>query len=257
MCGGPKEPYDAYKGGDYQRWQDLYDKKAAIQQSLAKGEIDQATADAQTAALQNIGRLDKWGNKVKSDPSANMEMREHSRQNDIGLGKIGIDKAFTKFGDQYYNGYKSDYSGYYDPQLDRQYKEAVGKTTAALADRGVLDSSVGANNFGDLARQNAEAKTNIANEGLDAANKLRGTVENAKSSLYSLNEASADPQAINAQAIGQATSLVAPPQYSPLGQVFASALNSVSAYQQAKQNAPTAQYKTPYATGYGSGSVVK
>ncbi|MER9685913.1 hypothetical protein [Mesorhizobium sp. M0139] len=255
MCGGAKQPYDAYKKGDFANWKTQFDQKAAIQTALANGTIDKATADAQIAALG--GGLDKLGNKIKSDASANMEMREVSRQNDVGLGKIGIDKAFTKFGDSYYNGYKSDYNNYYDPQLDRQYKEAVGKTTAALADRGVLDSSIGANNFGDLARQNAEAKTNIANEGLDAANKLRGTVENAKSSLYSLNEASADPQAINAQAIGQATSLVAPPQYSPLGQVFANALQSVSAYQQAKNNAPTAQYKTPYASGAGSSTVIR
>lgn len=254
MCGGGSDQYDAYKLGHFQQWKNMFDQRAAVQTALAKGEIDQATADARMGA---IGDPAAWENIIKSDPSASMEMRELSRQNDINLGKIGIDKAYSKFDDNYYKGYQDDYTGFYNPQLDRQYKEAVGKTTAALADRGVLESSIGANNFSDLARQNSEAKTNIANEGLDAANKLRGTVENSKSSLYSLNEASADPQAANAQAIGQATALVAPPTYSPLGQVFAAAFNNLGTFQQARQNRATANYKSPYATGYGSGTVVK
>src|SRR5690606_6782182 len=105
--------------------------------------------------------------------------------------------------------------------------------------------------------QQTEARTNIANEGVDASNKLRGTVENAKSSLYSLNEASANPQAVNAQAVGQASALVAPPTYDPLGQVFASALGTLGNFQQARQNTPTKSYKSPYASGYGSGKVVR
>lgn len=253
MCMGGDEPYDAYKSGDFAQWKGLFDKRAAIQTALAKGEIDQATADAQLAAL---GDLSGYENKIKSDASAEMERREVSRQHDVDLGKIGIDKAFSGFGDSYYGGYRNDYTGYYNPQLDQQYGRAVDKTTANLAERGILESSVGAQKFADLAKQNADARTNIANEALDASNKLRGQVENAKSSLYSLNEASADPQAINAQAIGQATSLVAPPTYSPLGEVFASALNSLSSYAQARNNRPTKSYQSPYAAGFGSGRVV-
>ncbi len=253
MCMGGDEPYDAYKSGDFAQWKGLFDKRAAIQTALAKGEIDQAAADAQLAAL---GDISVYENKIKSDASAEMERREISRQHDVDLGKIGIDKAFSGFGDSYYGGYRNDYTGYYNPQLDRQYGRAVDKTTANLAERGILESSVGAQKFADLAKQNADARTNIANEALDASNKLRGQVENAKSSLYSLNEASADPQAINAQAIGQATSLVAPPTYSPLGEVFASALNSLSNYAQARNNRPTKSYQSPYATGFGSGRVV-
>lgn len=254
MCGGGNDSYDAYKSGDFQNWKSLFDQRAAVQTALAKGEIDQATADARLGALGDPSSL---ANKIKSDPSAGMEMRETSRQNDVNLGKIGIDKSFNKFDDNYYKGYQDDYTGFYNPQLDRQYKEATGKTQAAMVDRGTLDSSVGNNAFADLSRQNAEAKTNIANEGIDASNKLRGTVENAKSGLYSLNEASADPQAINAQAIGQATSLVAPPVYSPLGQVFASAVGNLSNFQQARNNRVTANYKSPVPTGYGSGTVVR
>lgn len=198
-------------------------------------------------------------NQIKQDPSGGMELREVMRQHDVNLGRIGIDKAFNQFGDNYYDKYKSDFTGYYTPQLDEQFAKATDKTTASLADRGMLESSVGANTFADLSKKNAEARTNISNEALDAANKLRGNVENAKSSLYSLNEASANPQAVNAQAVGQATALVAPPQYSPLGEVFASALNSLSSFQNARNNSPTRNYASPFSTpsGYGSGSVIR
>lgn len=198
-------------------------------------------------------------NRIKEDPSAAMEMRELERQHKVGLGKIGIDKAFSNFGDDYYSGYQNDYTGYYFPQLDRQYGDVVDKLTATLAGRGILESSVGANKFANLARDHAEARTNIQNEAIDAANKLRGQVENAKSNLYSLNEASADPQAVNAQAIGQATALVAPPTYSPLGQVFANVFDSFGNFMNARQNRPSRQYQSPYSapSGYGSGQVVR
>ncbi len=78
--------------------------------------------------------------------------------------------------------------------------------------------------------------------------------------MYSMNEASANPQAVNAQAVGSATSLVAPPTYSPLGQVFAAALNGLSSFQNARSNQPSRGYSSPYGggpSGYGSGSVVK
>src|SRR5690349_18796733 len=130
MCGGPSEPYDAYKKGDFQRWKDIFDKKSALQQAAARGEISQEDADQQIAALGDTSKLE---NRIKRDASANMELREDIRQNDVGLGKIGIDKAFDRFNPEYYEGYKNDYTGYYTPQLDRQYDEATDKMKASLA----------------------------------------------------------------------------------------------------------------------------
>lgn len=257
MCfSKPKEPYNSYKTGDFARWQASFDKKSAIQQKQAKGEITAEEAAAQIAALGDLSGLE---NKIKEDASGGMEMRERVRQGDIGLGRIGIDKAFNQFDDNYYKDYQKDYTDFYFPELDRQYGEVVDKTVAALAGRGMLESTVGGGKLGDLQREQGMARTNITNEGVDASNKLKGQVQNAKSSLYSLNEASANPQAVNAQAVGQATALVAPPSYSPLGQVFASALNSLANYQGARNNAPGRSYASPYAnpTGYGSGSVVR
>lgn len=257
MCfggGGGGDQYDAHKSGDFRQWQALYNHKAGVQQKLARGELTPAQAQAEIAKLSGIDAL---GEKIKGDPSGNMEMREVTRQGDVGMGRIKIDQAFNKFDPKYYDKYKTDYQNYYMPELNKQHTDAVDKLTAAMADRGMLESTVGTSKFGDLAKENLDARTNITNEANDASKKLRGTVENAKTNMYNLNEASANPQAVNAQAVGQATALVAPPTYSPLGKVFADFLGGLSNFQGARTTAPK-QYTTPFTSpsGYGSGSVV-
>lgn len=270
MCGGSGgKQYNAYSSGDFNQWKSIFDQVAEVELAVARGELSEAEGQQRIQAITNpaparqstpaSGDFSSLANRIKEDPSAAMEMRELERQHKVGLGKIGIDKAFSNFDDDYYSGYQNDYTGYYFPQLDRQYGDVVDKLTATLAGRGILESSVGATKFANLARDHAEARTNIQNEAIDASNKLRGQVENAKSNLYSLNEASADPQAVNAQAIGQATALVAPPTYSPLGQVFANVFDSFGNYMNARQNRPPRQYQSPYSapSGYGSGQVVR
>lgn len=306
MCfgGGGDDTYNAYKTGDYDRWDAAFKQESDIKTREARGEITPQQARQQLAAMrqgspgtqvtrniavspmemgyepgmafnmtsggsrqetETVGAVpgvdpDALGAKLREDPQAAMDMREAIRQRDVGLGKIGIDKAFSKFGDDYYNDYRGDYTGFYIPQVDKQYSKAQDKLSAQLAGRGVLESSVGANSLADLFGDYSDAKTNISNEALDASNKLRGQVESAKSNMYSLNEASADPQAVNAQAVGQATALVAPPQYSPIGDIFASALSSFGNFQQARQNAPARGYTSPYAantSGAGSSKVVR
>lgn len=257
MCfGGGDDKYDAYKSGDFAHWKSLFDQQHALQEQLALGKID---AKHYLAAVGKIRTpIAQFGTRIKNDPSAGMEMREVLRQGDVGLGKIGIDKQFGKFDDGYYDKYKNAYTGYYMPNLQKQFGDAQDKLTANLADRGMLASSVGGTQFANLSKENADAKANIANEANDAAKKLRGTVENAKTSLYSLNEASANPQSVNAQAIGQSTALVAPPTYSPLGQVFASFLSALPTFNDARAGTTPRRYTSPYTTpsGYGSGSVV-
>lgn len=315
MCfGGGSAPqqYDAYKSGDFNAWKNAFKTQQDIKMKAAKGEISQADADSQIAAIKNgnpgtttsvykdipaeydttttrrggregddyetktlkpgtgvkgyvnetVGAtpgvdIDSLADKVKGDTAASAEMREMMRQADVALGRESIDQQFKRFNDNYYNDYSQKYKDYYTPQLNDQYNEVMDKTMAALAARGLGSSSVGNNEYAKLGKQKAQATTDISNDAVDAAKKLRGQVESAKGSLYSTNEASANPQAANAQALGQATALVAPPTYSPLGQIFSSALNSLNNYQSAANNAPASNYTSPYVNNKkGSGSVV-
>lgn len=251
MCfssGGGGKGYNAYKGGAFDRFEKKYE-------NWAERDLRRADKGMPIDKLNDDSRFDKAMHRLGKDPQAMMEIRELQRQHAVDIGKEAIDNNFNKFDGKYYKNYRGDYSGYYNPQVKEQYNQTTDKLKATLADRGMLESSVGNQAQADLFKDYGEAKTNIANEALDASNKLRSQIQNAKTNLYSLNEASADPMGVNAQAVGQATALVAPPTYSPLGQLFTAALNPFLQYQQAASNSPTRNYTSAY-NGNGSGSVV-
>ena len=251
MCfggGGDKTP-DMYSNGKFARLENMWN-------NWAKGDLKDARNGVDYDKLNNpTNKIENWIDKVGADPRAQMEARELQRQHAIDLGKVGIDNGFQKFDKKYYEGYKDDYKDYYSPQVEDQFQEGTGKLTASLADRGMLESSVGNAAQAKLFKDYGQANTNIANEALDAANKLRSQVQSQKSNLYSLNEASADPMGVNAQAVGASTALVAPPTYSPLGQLFTAALQPFINYQNTASNAPTRSYSSPYNTT-GSGKVI-
>lgn len=198
-------------------------------------------------------------NQDAQDTSNDINAREVIRQNDVKKGKANIDTNFAQFNDPYYQGYEKAYAANYTPQINKQYNTSVGKMMAALADRGIDRSSIGAAAQGDLYGEKVNAEASIASDARSAADGLRSNVENTKSNLYAMNNASADPAAANAMALGQSKSLVAPPPVSPLGDVFAAAMQPFSNGVSAANNAPGTPYKSPFTSGRasGSGTVVK
>lgn len=168
--------------------------------------------------------------------------REAKRQADIKAGNVKIDEAFSQYDPNYYNQFKTTYTGNYNPEIDKQYESATGKMTAALAGRGMLDSSLAANKYGEAQTTRNDARSRVANDAEVAAGDLKGKVAARKSDLYSLNQAAADPEGISAQAVGAATALTAPPAYSQLGQVFADVLAPFGQYMAARNNSPGAPY---------------
>lgn len=252
MCfsgGGSDKAPDMYSNGKFKQFEKVWNRWSA-------NDLRAAEKGANFNKLNDIpDKLDSRIDYLGKDSRAQMEVREMKRQHAIDLGKAGIDNNFDKFDKGYFKDYKKDYMGYYTPQIEDQFSEGTGKLTASLADRGMLESSVGNSAQAKLYKDYTQANTNISNEALDAANKLRGQVEDQKSNLYSINEASADPMGVNAQAVGASTALVAPPTYSPLGQLFTAALQPFINYQQTSSSAPTRTYKSPYTTN-GSGSVI-
>lgn len=253
MCfgggGGSTKQYNAYDDNGFQEnFRDAFAK-------FSKTNLAAARKGGDIKKLSDTSQFQEHKDEYGKDARAFSEMEETERQFLVDLGKVAIDKRFKKFDDDYFKGYRKDYTGYYNPQVRDQFNQTGDKLVATLADRGILDSSVGNASRADLTKEYSTAKQNIANEALDASNKLRTQVEQSKSNLYSLNEASADPMSANAQASGAATTLVAPPQYSPLGQIFASALTPFQNYVQSAQTTPTRSYTSNYSTK-GSGRVV-
>lgn len=169
-------------------------------------------------------------NQLAQKQWQDQKKQEEERKANIAAGRTKIDSAFSNFNDGYYNTYKNNYLDFYNPQLDKQFGNTNRSLTYALAGRGLLDSSVGAEAVGDLFKRYLDEKSNVTGAAQDAANQLKSGVESTKSNLYTLNESASDPQTVANRAIGEASAIAMPQSYTPLQDVFASALTPWTNY---------------------------
>lgn len=152
---------------------------------------------------------------------------EKRRQWRIRSGRNKINEAFSGFDDTFYQGAQDAYSGYYMPQLDRQYGKADERTKLNLASRGLSGSSTAADTLGDLLYQNNTQRTAVADAARGSAQDLRGRVEGQRQTLLGQNQAAADPALAASQAASSAAVLQQPQVYSPLADVFGNFLQNL------------------------------
>jgi hypothetical protein len=181
-----------------------------------------------------------------------MRDEEADRRARIAAGQGRIDDAFRSYNDDYFKNFQNSYTGFYEPDIARQEAEARDSLTARLAGQGVLESTVGASKLADLARKANEARTRIGGEAVDQANALRGKVEQSKTNLYSVNNSSADPNAISARATGEATSLAAPQSFQPLGNLFTDLISSIGTAASANANSPASFFSGSKGGGFAT-----
>ncbi len=162
-----------------------------------------------------------------------LRQQEDERQGKIRTGQGRIDEAFGQFDEPYFSNFRQSYINSKNPGVADQYTSAKDRLIAALADRGVLKSTIAANSLGDLERRRNDVLGGISDEAFDAANSFRGKVQQSKSDLYALNTASADPDMIATRARGESTALIPPRQTSELGDLFGSILAPVVNYTRA------------------------
>lgn len=132
---------------------------------------------------------------------------EAKRQGDIRTGMGNIDAAFGQFDDNWYNNLMSSYTDLYNPSIDTEAAKAKDTLTAALAGRGILESSVGAAKLAEAEEKRIAARTQIGNDALTYADSVKNKLAGTKNSLYDVNSSSADPEGVKARAIGEATNL--------------------------------------------------
>ncbi len=155
------------------------------------------------------------------DNSAELaRQQEEERQARIKQGQGAIDNAFAVFTPDYFDKYKQDYLGYYNPQIDEKFSNAKRDLTYNTARAGIQDSTGGQRLAGDLAQAYTDQRRAVESDALDASNKTRQSVESNKSDLYAQNTASADPSLAAINAVGRAGSLQTAPSYSPVGDIF-------------------------------------
>ncbi len=199
------------------------------------------------------------GSKPKDNSAEVARQNEEARQAKIRQGQQSIDDTFAQtFTDDYFGGLTKNYEDYYSPQLQQQYDDARKELTFQTARAGNTESTAANDIFAKLEKQKQDAYTKITNDALAAAGKAKSDVAAQKSNLYSLNNAAADPTQASSQAAQAALQLNQPVSYSPLGQVFASLINtggniaainnatSAPSYGSAGPSAPNSNTKSGY-----------
>jgi hypothetical protein len=156
-----------------------------------------------------------------SDNSAEIAREaDAARQARIDQGTAHINEQFAAFDDPYFQGVQQSALDFFNPDLDKQAENTRETLIKNLARSGNLDSSFGAETFGDLDEETARQRAAVADKARAAMTDARGRVENERGQLINQLSATADPAAAAAASAAAAQSLSAPPQFEPLGDLF-------------------------------------
>lgn len=181
------------------------------------------------------------GSKPRVDNSVQIQMQEdarkareaeEARQGRIRAGTAAIETQFGQFDDGFFKGYRDRHLDYLNPQLDRQFGDARDQLTFSLARAGTLNSTVAGERQARLQSAYDNEKASILAQAEGAATDLRGQVENEKSSLVSLLNATGDSERASNEALSRTQQLFRrQPTVSTLPDLFAGVAGGVGAYQ--------------------------
>jgi hypothetical protein len=162
-----------------------------------------------------------FGGGMPSDNSAEIARKQAmARETRVNEGRGAIDQAFTQFDDPYFAKQQQQFSDYYMPQLESQYKDARRGLTLDLARSGNLNSGSGARSLANLQGAYTDQRARQADEAMNYANQRRSDVEGERSKLYQYNLSAADPSAVGSAVQAGVGALDVQPSFSPLGAMF-------------------------------------
>jgi hypothetical protein len=217
----------------------------------------QRTAQAQIEAAQRAQHQEMA--RIAQQQAAAAQQQEQLRTQNIQSGQQSIDQAFGQFDDNYFGNIKQSFLAAQMPGLDQQYEQARDQLTAALAGRGTLESTTGANQMGQLQQRYSQQQAGLGAQAIDFANGIRSQVNDTRNNLLGMAMSGGDPSGIAARATGDATSLArtsAQIPTAPLGSVFGAALAPILQGAGAAVNAPrTAPMGVPGGSPSGGGSM--
>jgi len=156
-----------------------------------------------------------------SDNSGDIAAKiERKRQRQILAGTQSVNAAFAPFSDAFYQGRERAFRDYYLPQLDSEAKGARGDLIYNLGRSGLIDSSVGAHDTARLQGSIDSARKGVFEGAKNYAAQTRATIEGQRAQLLRDVESGAGVGSSGAGAAAAAQLAVAPPQFSPLGNIF-------------------------------------
>lgn len=192
------------------------------------------------------------GNNAAADAAAQQARDESARQERISSGMGTINNLFTPYNDDYYNKLNSEYSSYYQPQLEDQLKMAKEKQTFNLANQGLSNSSQAGRASTDLSKAYQQSQQQILGGANDYSNKAKSSVEGVRNDLIAQLNASANPNSINQTALNR-ISITPVNSLTPLSNLFSDvtgvAANGVNSYQAGKSAITPQMYQNPQAFG--------
>ena len=176
------------------------------------------------AAQQQAAQSQKWA----EDQAAKAEQREAERQQRIQTGISSINQQFAGFDNGYYDNIRSKYQDFVNPQIDREEERTRDKVKYGLARSGILDSSAGAKEFGDLSTTYDAARVDATARANDLAQNRRTQVEGNRSNIVSQLYASENPEIALQSAQRSVQSLNQVPSFEPITDILANAAQFAS-----------------------------
>lgn len=186
--------------------------------------------------------------------AAQAQKDEKARQDRIKQGTAAIDKAFGGFDQNFYDQRAKDYFGAAMPTLTEEHNRTRNSLGYALAERGLLNSSVRNQRENSLAAELDKQKRIVGDTGLGQANDLRSKIENSRNEIYSQLLASADPAQATAAALRQSSALAQPSPVGTLGNFFNDWSNIYLANNAARASDPSIQPMFTWGGGNKSSS---
>lgn len=180
----------------------------------------------------------------QKEQAALAEQQAADKRAAMASGLAQINKRFAGFNDNYYRGLQNNYLNYANPQIDRSQAKSETSLRSALANRGKLNSSSAATQYGELADTYGGMYRDAQTKSLDYANQQRGAVNQAKQNTISQMYASESPDAALMAASGNVAALMAGPAFEPI----TATLNQAAKYASMDYNN---SLSNPNGQGYG------
>ncbi len=160
--------------------------------------------------------------KAANREAAIARMDEMARQQDIRVGTGKVNDIFAKnFGEDFFTGRREAYQNYATPQLQDQYDKAGKELTFSLARNGLLDSSARGQKEGELQKMFDTNRQAITDQAISQESQSRNAVEDARSGLVTMLNATGDAQGAANSALARSAALSQPQAFSPLTNLFA------------------------------------
>ncbi len=154
------------------------------------------------------------------DAAKEIESQQQQRAGLIQQGLGSINRSFSGFDQPFYDRQRQAVLNAQLPQVGDQYRSQLHQLGSTLADKGLLNSSAGAQLGGSLQKELAQQQVNVSNQATQAVQGLQQQIGQQKGQLITQLQQSADPTLAAQRSVESASSFSSPSLVQPLGNLF-------------------------------------